>query len=282
MIEYDATQNMDHDTVTGFGEEWSKFDQSKLSEDELLSLFERYFRIFPFDTLPPDAEGFDLGCGSGRWAQRVAPRVGQLHCIDPADKALTVARRNLAGIANVDFFLASAHDMPLDEESQDFGYSLGVLHHIPDTERALSDCVRKLKPGAPFLVYLYYNFDNRPLWFRLIWMASDRARKVISRLPSPLRSAAAELLALSVYYPLARGSKFLDKIGVDVENMPLSSYRNLSFYTMRTDALDRFGTKLEQRYSRADIAAMMQRSGLGSIVFNDDTPYWVACGVKPA
>jgi 2-polyprenyl-3-methyl-5-hydroxy-6-metoxy-1,4-benzoquinol methylase len=43
----------------------------------------------------------------------------------------------------------------------DFGYSLGVLHHIPDAQKALSDCVKKLKLGAPFLVYLYYSFDNR-------------------------------------------------------------------------------------------------------------------------
>ena len=72
---------------------------------------------------------------------------------------------------NVEFHHASADAIPLPDGSQDFGYSLGVLHHIPDTARAMADAVRKLKPGAPFLVYLYYDFENRPAWFRGLWKA---------------------------------------------------------------------------------------------------------------
>ena len=43
-------------------------------------------------------------------------------------------------------------------------------------------------------------------------------------------------------------------------------------------ALDRFGTRLEQRFSRSEIRQMMERSGLRDIEFRDDVPYWVACG----
>ena len=59
-----------------------------------------------------------------------------------------------------------------------------------------------------------------------------------------------DLLALIIYYPLAKISFFLDKINLNVKNIPLSYYRNLSFYTMRTDARDRFGTNLEKRYTK--------------------------------
>ena len=48
----------------------------------------------------------------------------------------------------------------------DFGYALGVLHHVPNTQEGLNSCIKLLKPGAPFLVYLYYSFDNRPNWYR--------------------------------------------------------------------------------------------------------------------
>jgi hypothetical protein len=47
---------------------------------------------------------------------------------------------------------------------------------------------------------------------------------------------------------------------------------------MRTDSLDRFGTRLEHRFTRAEIEAMMKATGLVDIRFRDDTPYWVACG----
>ena len=80
--------NLDSKTVEGFGAEWSKFDQSELEQAEHEQIFESYFKIFPWDDLPKDAVGFDLGCGSGRWAKKVAPRVGKLICIDASKDAL--------------------------------------------------------------------------------------------------------------------------------------------------------------------------------------------------
>jgi ubiquinone/menaquinone biosynthesis C-methylase UbiE len=162
------TANVDVKTVEGFGEEWSRFDQTGMPESELNAEFARYFAIFPFESLPAGAEGFDLGCGSGRWAKVMSQRVGRLHCIDASAEALAVAKKNLAQAPNVEFHNASVAEIPLPDDSMDFGYSLGVLHHIPDTAEGLRACVRKIKPGAPFLVYLYYAFDNRPAWFRAV------------------------------------------------------------------------------------------------------------------
>ena len=63
------------------------------------SAFDSYFHIFPFDDLAA-AEGFDMGCGSGRWAKFVAPKVGFLNCIDPSDEALEQAKLNLESAKN--------------------------------------------------------------------------------------------------------------------------------------------------------------------------------------
>lgn len=272
--------NSDVATILGFGDEWDAFDQAELVGAEYNLLFDRYFHLFPFDHLPADAEGFDLGCGSGRWALAVAPRVGKLHCIDPAEKALAVARRRLAILPNVRFHQAGADSIPLANTSQDFGYSLGVLHHVPDTAAALRDAVRKLKPGAPFLVYLYYRFDQRPAWFRAIWRASDIIRRGVARLPFRVRRMVADGIALGVYWPLSRVARLAEARGRDVANLPLSAYRNVSLYSLRTDALDRFGTRLEQRFTRPEIVRMMTAAGLGDIRFSEREPFWVACGIK--
>lgn len=61
-------RNIDQQVVHDFGKEWSKFDQATVPEQELRNLFSQYFSLFPWDKLPPDACGFDLGCGSGRWS----------------------------------------------------------------------------------------------------------------------------------------------------------------------------------------------------------------------
>lgn len=272
--------NLDAKTVEGFGEEWSRFDQTSLDQAELTELFDRYFRVFPWKDLPPDAVGFDLGCGSGRWARLAAARVGKLHCIDASAEALNVAKRNLAGNENVEFHNASVDAIPLEDDSMDFGYSLGVLHHIPNTTEGLRSCVRKLKPDAPFLVYLYYAFDNRPAWFRAAWKVSDIFRQIIAALPFALKKFVTDLIAVFVYLPLALVSHILDKLGVNVDSIPLSTYRRQSFYTMRTDALDRFGTGLEQRFTRDQITEMMNDAGLERIVFGDEIPYWCALGYR--
>jgi ubiquinone/menaquinone biosynthesis C-methylase UbiE len=272
--------NIDPKTVQGFGDEWTRFDQTELGERERQELFERYFRIFPWQSLAADPVGFDLGCGSGRWASLVAPRVSQLHCIDASESAVAVARRNLASLSNCEFHVASVDRLPLSSRSMDFGYSLGVLHHVPDTEAGLQACVNVLKPGAPFLLYLYYAFDNRPWWFRFIWRVSDVGRQIISRLPWWLRYSITQVIAAFVYFPLARLTWLLERVGLKVEVLPLSSYRAQSFYVMRTDALDRLGTKLEQRFTSTEIREMMERTGLERITFSDRVPFWCAVGFK--
>lgn len=273
-------KNLDRSTVDSFAEEWSRFDQSALDEAEWSAMFRTYFSIFPFASLPENAEGFDMGCGSGRWAKGVAPTVGRLNCIDPAVTALAVARRNLAGHSNVTFHNGGVDDPGLEPSSQDFGYSLGVLHHIPDTAAALQSCTRLLKPGAPFLLYLYYRFDNRPAWFRAVWKASELFRGAVSRMPDRTKPVVTDALAATIYWPLARTALLLQKIGLDPSAVPLAYYRDRSFYTMRTDSRDRFGTPLEQRFTRREIAAMMHEAGLENIQFSEAEPYWVSCGTK--
>ena len=275
-----AALNIDQRTVESFADEWSRYDQSGVSGAELRRIFENYFDIFPWDLLPAHARGFDMGCGTGRWAKIVAERVNHLTLIDVSQATLDIARKNLAGTDNVEFLLGSANDIPLDNSSQDFGYSLGVLHHIPNTIMALTSCVQRLKPGAPFLVYLYYRFDNRPRWFVAIWRISDMVRAVVSRVPNRLKYILTDTLAALAYWPLSRIARLCTKLGLHAENLPLFEYRDCSFYTMRTDSRDRFGTPLEQRFTRDEIRLMMDEAGLTDIKFSDKRPYWCAVGTK--
>lgn len=271
--------NIDPKTVAGFGCEWVRFDQSGASIQELERTWRDYFHLFPWDSLPTAAEGFDLGCGSGRWAKFVAPRVRKLHCIDASSEALNVARCNLAEFANCVFHHASVDEIPLGDGSMDFGYSLGVLHHLPDAVAGMRTCVAKLKPGAPFIVYLYYALDNRPTWFRILWRLSDAVRRVISNLPHFLRYRVAEIIAIVLYLPLARLARIAQSVGVNADLLPLAAYRERSFYTMRTDALDRFGTRLERRFTKHEIRKMMEDCGLERIEFSDRI-FWGAIGYK--
>ena len=274
------SNNRDERVVKGFGEEWSRFSQEELAETERGAIFNDYFANFPWAELPTDAQGADIGCGSGRWAAVVAPRVGRLTCVDPSSDALEVARRNLAEQDNVVFHQADIGRLPFTDGELDFAYSLGVLHHVPDTQSALANVARVLKSSAPFLVYLYYAFDNRPIWFRVLWQLSDGLRWLICRLPSSMRFAVCDAIAALVYWPLARLAAVLAMLGVHLRNFPLVYYLDKSFYVMRTDALDRFGTRLEKRFCRTQIAAMLEAAGFGDIRFGTREPFWCAVARK--
>ncbi len=273
-------ENRDDQVVKGFGEEWKRFSQEKLGETERSDIFEDYFSIFPWDELPIAAHGADIGCGSGRWASLVATRVGHLTCVDASVEALEVARRNLANLHNISFEQADIANLPFVDGELDFAYSLGVLHHVPDTEAAMANVVRALKPGGLFLVYLYYAFDNRPLWFRLLWRLSDGFRRVICRIPANLRFVVCDVIATLVYWPLARTAALVAKLGVSLHSFPLAYYRDKSFYVMRTDALDRFGTRLEKRFRRDQVAAMLDAAGFVDICFSATEPFWCAVARK--
>lgn len=272
-------KNIDIKTIESFGDEWLKYDQSGMEENESGTLFKRYFLIFPWNKLPKNAKGFDMGCGSGRWAKFVARKVGHLHCIDPS-KAIKVAKKKLKKFKNITYHRKSLDDVNLKNESQDFGYSLGVLHHVPNTQEAIKSCTKLLKPGAPLLIYIYYNFDNRPLWFKYLWNLTNLIRLIIYRLPKFLKFFFCDLVAIFVYFPLARIALMIEKVGIDYVNFPLNSYKHRSFYVMRTDARDRFGTPLEKRYSKKEIDLMMKKAGLEKIKFSNSVPFWTAVGFK--
>jgi SAM-dependent methyltransferase len=273
-------KNYDRNVIEDFGNEWQSYDQSIVDLEELQKQFFNYFRLFSWNAEITNGIGIDFGCGSGRWARFVSKKVNTLICIDASSKAINVAKRNLWDRENCYVIQGRIDTLPILNNSLDFAYSLGVLHHLPDTASAIKKCVSKLKSGAPFLIYLYYAFDNRPKWYLLIWKCSDFLRKIISKLPFYMKYVFSNILALGIYLPLARLSFLLEKMKFNVSNIPLSEYRSKSFYTMRTDSLDRFGTRLEQRFSKEEIKIMMKNAGLVRIQFSDESPYWCALGIK--
>jgi SAM-dependent methyltransferase len=164
-------------------------------------------------------------------------------------------------------------DIPLPDGSLDFAFSLGVLHHVPDTLSAIKEVASKLKKGAPFLIYLYYALDNRPWWFRAVWKLSNICRIFICGLPASLRLVTSQLIAVAVYWPLARTAALVQRAGLPTALIPLEAYRNRSFYVMRTDAYDRFSAwKSALPGSRSNICSGTR------VLRKSDFPSWFRSG----
>lgn len=276
----DLGSNIDLTTVESFGEEWNAFHH--FDDAELKKIGDTYFDIITPAMLGPDKIAADFGCGTGRWSKYIHNKVGAVAAIDPSD-AVLAAGQLLQDTPNVHLYKASIDNLPFADNYFDFGFSLGVLHHIPDTARAMQACVEKIKPGGHFLVYLYYKLDNRGRLYRLLFGLSDLIRRVVCKMPSWLKKFTCNMMAIFFYMPFVLFSRLLKLLGVPQKfraKIPLHAYENTSFYIIRNDALDRFGTPLEQRFSKAEIQQMMEKAGLGDIVFSNQSPFWHAVGKK--
>ena len=118
------------------------------------------------------------------------------------------------------------------------------------------------------------------MWFKTIWKCTDLIRRFTSVLPFKLKKSFCEAVAVLVYWPLARTAFLIEKTGVDVSLVPLADYRKKPLYQMRNDALDRFGTKVEKRFSKRQIEDMLYSNGFTDVTFSDQTPHWCCVAFK--
>lgn len=271
-----ATPDAPSSVVESFDFEWSLFRQAGTAEQAALA--ELYFDLIPSKNFGPDQLVLDAGCGAGRWTRWVAQRGPRVIAVD-LGLSVEVAARNAEGlrVAGVQADLA---ELPLADSCVDWAYSLGVLHHIADPLPALQHIVRSVPVGRPVLLYLYYALDGRGRMYRALFHIVNGIRRIVSRLPHLPALAVAGLIALLTYWPLARISRVLVNLRLDTlaDALPLAFYRDLSFSVMLNDSLDRFGTRIERRYTRTEMESLMTQCGLEQVSFSSRRPYWHAVG----
>jgi SAM-dependent methyltransferase len=275
---HEKDENLDQGVIDSFGHEWAAFDYGETDTSEAL---DAQFRAYctPLDLKqfdPKKSIAGDFGAGSGRWAARLIPYFSLIYALEPSDGASKVLKSKFSGEAKISVLqeTVGANSIPL--KSLDLAMSLGVLHHIPDTGLAIKEVARRIKSGGVFLCYLYYNLENKPSFYKLIFKAVNLVRKVISELPQRIKQIVSSAIAAVIYWPLARFSKVLNKLGINTSNIPLHHYSDMPFVMLANDALDRFGTSLEQRFSKAEIIEMLRAADfdISTLRFSDTEPFW--------
>jgi SAM-dependent methyltransferase len=272
--------NIDSEVVKSFGEEWLKF---QYFSDEMIAMCAReYFDLLTDTIVNKNSYVLDIGCGTGRWTKYLTSRVNFIEAIDPSN-SIFAADNLLDTIPNVRLAKAGIEGMPFNDEIFDFVMSIGVLHHTPNPQKAMVDCVKKVKHGGYFYCYLYHNLESKNWFSKALFWSGEFVRKIVCRLPMSAKAFICDILAVVVYMPLILWVRLLILLGFKntALKMPLGAYHNKSFFIIRNDSLDKFGTKLEHRYSKQEIETMMVNAGLMDIKISDGIPYYHAIGKKP-
>ena len=161
-----------------FGFQWTTFQRTQLDEgvrSESEETFSQKTGLIPSDLDGKDV--LDVGCGMGRFAD-VACRWGaRLVVALDLSRAVDAARQNLSGHDAASVIQADAADPPLAHGSFDIVFSIGVLHHTPNTARSLAAVSKLVKPGGILAVWLY------PRSLRVKHAGSEVLRPITSRMP---------------------------------------------------------------------------------------------------
>jgi ubiquinone/menaquinone biosynthesis C-methylase UbiE len=192
------------DYAENFGFEWTKYARTQL-DDEISNVSERQF-LESTGFNPAEFEGkwiLDIGCGMGRFAE-VASRWGANVVGIDLSLASDVAARNLSMRENVWICQTSVLNLPFSEQSFDYIYSIGVLHHTPDCEQAFKCIPRLLKPGGSVAIWLYSAYNR---WYRM----SDVYRRFTTKLSA--QSLHRLCVAVDSLYYVHRGLRRVPVIG---------------------------------------------------------------------
>jgi ubiquinone/menaquinone biosynthesis C-methylase UbiE len=124
--------------------------------------FSRLFDFASYRGRPVLEVGCGMGCMAMNWAQQGA--VVTAVDLNPVSVAQTLRRFELFGLHG-HIREADAENLPFADQTFDYAYSWGVLHHTPGIARAISELHRVLKPGGRVGVMLY---NRHSLLFRFL------------------------------------------------------------------------------------------------------------------
>ena len=181
-MQWDSRQAADDvQTMTGkvYGKLWKKFTLEQLTESACNIVKERFEKnAFDYATLK-GKKTIDVGCGSGRFSIALRmlgcePVVG----VDYGDDGLQIAKNSsqALGLNDIRFRKENILGLRFEDESFDFSFCNGVLHHSKDLRKGIHELVRVTRKGGQIWLYLYGNGG-------IFWYARKQMPLIMKKIP---------------------------------------------------------------------------------------------------
>lgn len=128
--------------------DWDTLRALHVADDAVEKAVQAAIGDRPFDSL------LDLGTGTGRMLEVLAPLAARAVGVDASADMLAVARANLdrAGVGNAQVRLGDIHHLPFQRNGFDVVTIHQVLHYLDEPERAIAEAARVLRPGGRLVI----------------------------------------------------------------------------------------------------------------------------------
>jgi len=248
-----------------FGYEWEFYA-------ELQPEYEEQFRRWTPHLDRADWAGkviLDVGCGMGRntfWPLTYGAK--ESVSIDVDERSLGSARHTLSQFPNAVVRRMSAYEIDYADHF-DIAYSIGVIHHLAQPQRALREMVKAVRPGGRVLIWVYGLENNR-------WLVSvlDPLRKALfSRLPISVVHHLSLYPSLLLWLLLRTGFGRIEYFNL---------MRRLTFRHLRSIVFDQMLPKIANYWPRQTVEQLMVDAGLREVRLawvNEIS--WSAIGTRP-
>lgn len=202
---------------------------------------------------PEDLKGavvLDVGCGTGRFAEIAASYGAEVVCID-LSYAVDSAYANLGHLPNVHVVQGSVFDMPFKPGSFDVAYSLGVLHHTPDTHLAFKSMLPFVAPGGTVAIWVY--------WTQMAGRLSATMREVTTRLPDRVLYK----LCQTLVPPIRRWQQFDSLLGKAARRLTISQSEHLDEAIL--DTFDWYSPKYQWLHDWEEVRGWFEEADFADI-----------------
>lgn len=251
-----------------FGYQWNRFSRTQLDSANGSTRSRDAF-VEKTGWRLEDLKGksiLDAGCGMGRFAEVAADAGADVHGVD-LSTAVEAAARNIGMRKNVSLYQGDIFKLPFAENSFDYIYSIGVLHHTPDTRKAFLSLTRLLKPGGRISIWVY---AKQFVW---TYYGAEVLRPLTSRMPKPLLLSMCRV-AVPLYY-----IHKIPKFGV-LTGMVLPTSLDQDPAWRWLDTFDWYSPTYQWKHTREEVMGWFQEAGLTDIR-SGDVPVSVF-GSRPA
>ena len=239
--------------VKSFSFEWTRFRTTQLDSVTGRGESEQRFRQsfdFPLEGLA-DRLVLDAGCGMGRFAEVALKHGATIVGVD-LSLAVEAAHQNLGSHPRAHFIQADLFRLPFRQAAFDIIYSLGVLHHTPDPQRAFQDLVKLLKPDGKITVTLYSGYNKFYVRATNFW------RRLTTMLPARVLYSLAHA-AIPLYYVYR-----LPVIGLILQGLlPISMHSDPAWRVL--DTFDCYSPRFQSYHTHYEVFQWFRESKLTEI-----------------